>query len=48
MAITTATDVVDNASIPENWRVNDVRDLVTLLLIPSPNRRGMVAIRVPT
>ena len=36
--VSTATDVVDNLSIPTEWRVNDVRDLVTLLLVPSPNR----------
>ena len=37
--ISTATDAADNArAIPTEWKVNDVRDLVGLLLQPSPNR----------
>ena len=31
--VSTATDGVDNTSIPAEWRVNDVRDLVKLLLV---------------
>jgi hypothetical protein len=37
--ISTATDAADNVRpCPPEWRVDDVRDLVRLLLIPSPNR----------
>ena len=36
--VSTATDGVDNSAIPSEWRVNDVRDLVSLFLTPSPNR----------
>jgi hypothetical protein len=37
--ITTATEKEDNLrSIPPEWNVTDVRDLVKLLLVPSPNR----------
>ena len=36
--VSTATDVQDNVSIPPEWNVSDVRDLVTLLLVPSPMR----------
>ena len=36
--VSTATDGLDNSTVPAEWRVNDVRDLVTLFLIPSPNR----------
>ena len=37
--ISTATDAVDNARpIPDSWKVTNVLDLVSLLLIPSPNR----------
>ena len=37
--ISTATDVQDQGRvIPPEWNVTDVRDLVKLLLVPSPNR----------
>ena len=37
--ISTATEAQDNVrSIPAEWNVNDVRDLVGLLLVSSPNR----------
>ena len=36
--VSTAADVQDNASIPDEWRVDDVRDLAALMLKPSPSR----------
>ena len=36
--VSTATDVQDNHNVPPEWRVDDVRDLVTLMLVPSPQR----------
>ena len=37
--VSTATDVVDNVrDIPPEWRVDDVRDMVVLMLVPSPHR----------
>jgi hypothetical protein len=36
--VSTATDVLDNKSIPAEWKINDVRDLAILLLRPSPGR----------
>ena len=36
--VSTAADVVDNLNIPPEWRVDDVRDLVSLFLVPSPHR----------
>ena len=38
--VSTATDVQDNASVPPEWRVDDVRDLVHLMLQPSPSRNN--------
>ena len=36
--VSTAADVQDNRSIPDEWKVDDVRDLAELLLQPSPCR----------
>ena len=36
--VSTAADIGDNTWIPPEWRVDDVRDLVTLLLQSSPAR----------
>ena len=46
--VSTATDVVDNTSVPPEWRVDDVRDLVALMLTPSPHRPNGMHSAQPT
>ena len=36
--VSTAADIQDNMSIPDEWKVEDVRDLAVLMLKPSPHR----------
>ena len=46
--VSTATDVVGNVrDIPPEWRVDDVRDMVVLMLVPSPSRRHAHGSAVP-